>query len=578
MKFSVKQTMAIKKFATVISVALTFTLFPQNNSHAVEAGPTFKSVSSGEHFTCGLTTLGDVYCWGANDRSQLGVSAVNANSTPNKVYQVSNAVEIAAGRDFACARISDGGVACWGRGDLGQTGDGIDTKVDRIFATRVQSVNTAVGIVAGFSHACVLLADKTVRCWGENQLYQLGNETSKIETMPIQVEGIPSVKEISSGANHTCAISESGFVYCWGDNKFGQLGIGTMSILKSKPMTALGIKKVSKIQMGYNSSCASIELTGFTCWGWGIDGQLAETDRFNRSLPVPITLSTLTDSATALVSISLGRTKSCGLLNSAKSNLMYCWGTTVSTDPVSGSAATSVSLGSDHGCTVTTTGTVQCWGWNHKGQLGLGTTSNAVSSIALVSGFPDWAYWINTWSMKYEDNLGILSWTGGTGKYIISIDGRGIVCETLIGVKSCKFGPLESNKTYTGTITAQNTPVILSRTVNISFTTGNLVSALDQYAVDQAAASAASAKAAKDKADLEKANAFILTLSKQIEASDSLASKGIAQLALMDAKTQAETIKLEKLSAQILEQSEAIKKIRKSIEETVTKILKKIGS
>jgi alpha-tubulin suppressor-like RCC1 family protein len=571
MKFTDKPALATKKWAVVISIVMSLTFFQQVNSYAVDAGPTFKSVASGEHFTCGLTTLGDVYCWGANDRSQLGVSAVNANSTPNKVYRVSNALEIVAGRDFACARISDGGVACWGRGDLGQTGDGIDTKVDRIFATRVQSVNTAIGIAAGFSHACVLLVDKTVRCWGENQLYQLGNETSKIETMPIQVEGIPSVKEISSGANHSCALTESGFVYCWGDNKFGQLGIGTMMTLKSKPSVVLGLKKINKIQMGYNSSCASVELAGFTCWGWGIDGQLAETDRFNRSLPVPITLSTLTDSATALVSISLGRTKACGLLNAAKSNLMYCWGTTVSTDPISGSSATSVSLGSDHGCTVTTTGTVQCWGWNHKGQLGLGTISNAVTSIATVSGFPDWTYWINTWTMKFEDNLGILTWTGGTGKYIVSIEGKGIVCETLSGIKTCKFGPLESDTTYNGAITAQNTPASLSRTAIISFTTGKLVSALDQYTTEQVAA-------AKAKADLEKANLFLTTLAKQIEASDSVASKGMAQLALLDAKTQAETIKLENLSAQILEQSEAIKKIRKLIEETVSKILKKTGN
>lgn len=510
---------------------LTFllSLFSIPQSKAVDAGPTFKTVSSGEHFTCGLTTLGDVYCWGANDRSQLGTSAISANSTPNKVYQVSNAVEIAAGRDFACARISDGGVACWGRGDLGQTGDGIDTTIDRIFATRVQSINTAIGIAAGSSHACVLLSDKTVKCWGENQNFQLGNETSKIETMPILVQGIPPIKQINSGSNHTCALSETGFAYCWGDNKFGQLGIGNMQILKSKPSVVLGVKKVTNIQMGYNSSCASSEGTGFSCWGWGIDGQLAETDRFNRSLPVPMTLSTITESATALVAISLGRTKSCGLLNSARSNLMYCWGTTVSTDPVSGSSAISVSLGNDHGCLVTTTGTVQCWGWNHKGQLGLGTTSNAVSSIALVSGFPDWTYWINTWSIKYEDNLGLLSWSGGTGKYIVNIDGKGIVCETLSGVKTCKFGPLESNKYYTGMITAQNSPLSYSRTAIISFTTGNLVNALDQYTLDQQNAAKAAAdkiKAANDakiideinlKADLAKAAVDKAVLSLDIE-------------------------------------------------------------
>ena len=476
------------KVAKSLSLALLSTLFlfsSNNQSQAVEAGPTFTAVSSGEHFTCGLTSIGDVYCWGDKTYSQLGTSAVDYNSTPNKVYQITNAVEIAAGRDFACARISDGSVACWGRGDLGQTGDGYLSTENRIFATRVHGVTSALGISAGESHACVLKKDQNVYCWGQNQLFQLGNNLSRIETMPVKVEGISAITQISSGLNHTCALTETGFVYCWGDNKFGQLGIGTTLILKEKPSIVLGLKNVVSLQIDYNSSCASIEKVGFNCWGWGINGELAQTDRFNRSLPEKITLASLVDSATALVAISIGKYKACGLLNSVKSNALLCWGTTVTTDPVSGSTGLSVSLGSDHGCVVQITGTVACWGWNHKGQLGRATISNSVLSLSTVSGFPDWTYWIKSWSVKYEDNLGILSWEGGSGTYIVSIEGKGIVCETLT-IRSCKFGPLEPNTTYSGRITAQNSPTENSRTVNISFKTESLTSAFDSYNAAQA--------------------------------------------------------------------------------------------
>ena len=131
----------LRQVAKSLSLVLLSTLFlfsSNNQSQAVEAGPTFTAVSSGEHFTCGLTSIGDVYCWGDKTYSQLGTSAVDYNSTPNKVYQITNAVEIAAGRDFACARISDGSVACWGRADLGQTGDGYLSTENRIFATRLK--------------------------------------------------------------------------------------------------------------------------------------------------------------------------------------------------------------------------------------------------------------------------------------------------------------------------------------------------------------------------------------------------------------------------------------------------------
>jgi hypothetical protein len=78
-----------------------------------------------------------------------------------------------------------------------------------------------------------------------------------------------------------------------------------------------------------------------------------------------------------------------------------------------------------------------------------------------------------------------VSWEGGSGKYIISIEGKGIVCETLT-IRSCKFGPLEPNTTYSGRITAQNSPTENSRTVNISFKTESLTSAFDSYNAVQA--------------------------------------------------------------------------------------------
>jgi alpha-tubulin suppressor-like RCC1 family protein len=552
----------LRRIAKLLSLSLLSTLFlfsSNNQSQAVEAGPTFTTVSSGEHFTCGLTSIGDVYCWGDKSYLQLGTSAVDYNSTPNRVYQVTNAVEIAAGRDFACARISDGSVACWGRGDLGQTGDGYLSTENRIFATRVHGVTTATGISAGESHACVLKKDRNVYCWGQNQLFQLGNDLSRVETMPVKVEGISAITQISSGLNHTCALTETQFVYCWGDNKFGQLGIGTPVILKEKPSIVLGLKKVVSLQLGYNSSCASIESIGFNCWGWGIDGELAQTDRFNRSLPEKISLASLVDSATALVAISIGKRKACGLLNSGKSNALLCWGTTVTTDPVSGSTGLSVSLGSDHGCVVQTTGTVACWGWNHKGQLGRATTSNSVLSLSTVSGFPDWTYWIKSWSIKYEDNLGIVSWEGGSGKYIVSIEGKGIVCETLT-IRSCKFGPLEPNTTYSGRITAQNSPTENSRTVNISFKTESLTSAFDSY---NAAQAKLALQAESDRLTLiavEKANAATDKANAAIDAANAAAEdKALSELTIVEEQKKLVKEKAEALVIMVSLRQEMIK-------------------
>lgn len=576
---------APKAFRFLVAAALSIVLMflGSQPASAIGTGPTFSSVSAGEHFTCGLTSTGDVYCWGENDHFQLGTSAVNSSSTPNQVYQISNVLQIASGRDFACARISDGGVACWGRADLGQTGDGLLSESDRYFATRVQGINTAIDISAGEGHACAVLKDKSVMCWGQNQYGQIGNEKNKNEKMPVKVEGIPNVIQVSAGQGHTCALGENGFIYCWGDNKYGQLGIGSTQVLKKTPSLVLGIQKVKSIQVGYNTSCAIKENSGIWCWGWGQDGQGGELDKVNRWLPelIGAVLITVNTSPVKIVpsvdfeTISIGKTNVCGVLNSLRGNTLYCWGLNRFTDPgistsTTFSTGTSVSIGDGHGCIVTTTGTISCWGWNHKGQLGLGLISNTFSTIAMVSGFPDWLYWITSWNISYENNLGTLSWTGGSGKYIISIQGLGILCEGR-STQSCVFGPLESNRKYVGTITAINSPAANNRTVNVEFTTGTLISEYDKYALDLAAA-------AKNKSELEKADKLILILLKQIEANESLISKTEAILSIQDKKNSILTDQMEIKSTKISQTSLEIRKQFDLLKASVAKIIKKIGN
>jgi alpha-tubulin suppressor-like RCC1 family protein len=98
-------------------------------------------VAAGTHASCGITTAGKAYCWGANDAGQLGSpSSESCAGTPcsRSPLPVSGDLAfkaISVGDYHACGLSVDGIAYCWGRNDRGQLGDG--TQLDRAAPTRV---------------------------------------------------------------------------------------------------------------------------------------------------------------------------------------------------------------------------------------------------------------------------------------------------------------------------------------------------------------------------------------------------------------------------------------------------------
>lgn len=85
-------------------------------------------------------------------------------------------------------------------------------------------------ISAGWTHTCALLSTGGVRCWGRNQVGQLGDGTTSSRSQPVAVlDGTGPLAGVTSLANadlHSCA-SRSGELVCWGLNASAQLGDGT---------------------------------------------------------------------------------------------------------------------------------------------------------------------------------------------------------------------------------------------------------------------------------------------------------------------------------------------------------------
>src|SRR5688572_7054663 len=81
-------------------------------------------------------------------------------------------------------------------------------------------------IAPGHTHACALIDDGTVRCWGANDDGRLGDGTKDRRATPGPgLVGVADVVQLATGTDHSCAVTENGSVWCWGSNDHGQLGV-----------------------------------------------------------------------------------------------------------------------------------------------------------------------------------------------------------------------------------------------------------------------------------------------------------------------------------------------------------------
>jgi len=79
-------------------------------------------------------------------------------------------------------------------------------------------------IAVGYQHSCALTKTGGVMCWGENDVGQLGDSTSKQQNKPVKKVLDFGVSAIAVGGYHSCALMTTGGVKCWGYNSSGQLG------------------------------------------------------------------------------------------------------------------------------------------------------------------------------------------------------------------------------------------------------------------------------------------------------------------------------------------------------------------
>jgi alpha-tubulin suppressor-like RCC1 family protein len=323
--------------------------------------------------------------------------------------------ELVFGRRFGCVLRTDRTVWCSGDNRQGQLGSGI---VGIPSATHVQvrdgagALTDAIAIGAGAAHACAVRADGSVWCWGDNSAGELGNNTTALSPVAVQVQttaGQPltGIVEVRGGDDHTCARDAAGQIWCWGENNDAELGDATtVTRGRAAPVlvAAMGapFSGAVALAIGEDTSCVRRANDEIWCWGENDTAELGDGTLTNRGSP--LLLGTFT-------TVAMGMAHVCRLhrdtgISCSGENRHAVFGngtgegnrsSTHSTPiPVLASpggapfigAVDIAAAGGSAGCALMQDTGVYCWGDGQYGQVGTGRPERVPAAVRDADGTP----------------------------------------------------------------------------------------------------------------------------------------------------------------------------------------------
>ncbi len=171
--------------------------------------------------------------------------------------QPAPAVQVVVSRFTACMVLADGSLWCWGSNNRGDVGDGtLETR-----STPVRVLDRDVVKVTMLGPACALRTNGELYCWGYNgEGGVTGRPSEPIYVLrPTRVEGLPRALDMATSGSNNCLISEDRRVWCWGN---GSDALGT----RAAPFSDL--RDVARLSFSNHLGCAVLGNGRIRCWAW----------------------------------------------------------------------------------------------------------------------------------------------------------------------------------------------------------------------------------------------------------------------------------------------------------------------
>ena len=309
---------------------------------------------------------------GVNAVGQNAFGQLGASTSPGltHVSNLDNSVtEIAAGDYTSFAVKNDGTLWVWGSNQYGARGDGttggdISTPVQVPIPARITTPSRTGLHAVAVGTACYAAIDTEgqVWTWGANWNGRLGDGIGISRFTPARVKKSPNANDyltgvvsIAIGGGTMAAVDTDGAVWTWGAGANGSLGNGLVDdsgyvvrvLQAGDNNTTTPLVAISQIACGSSGFCLALARYG-TVYGWGNNNfsQLGRPAGGALSIATPI-----------------------GISPQAPIDM--------------------IAAGSAHCIAHSQDGLMYGWGYNGRGQLGLGSTSVLETSPTVMQSGPD---------------------------------------------------------------------------------------------------------------------------------------------------------------------------------------------
>lgn len=275
----------------------------------------------------------EISCFGRNTYGQLwNWSTATPQSTPIKVKNLEDPIDLSIWRTMSCAVEDQWTLKCWWKqynwlGDWTSISSNIPLKVSSITnASKVVFNNNYVYATltsdsdatnSPYDSACVLLKDWWVKCWWNNNYWQLWDVTNTSKTTPVSVLLSGSAVKLYASNYYKrsnsytdsdrwyvwypyyCAIMSDSSVKCWWWNNFGMLWDGTATS-RSTPVNVMInsttiLTWVLDLALTNNHVCALLSGGWVKCWWDNYDWQLWDGTTTNKYYATDVKLDSTTN-------------------------------------------------------------------------------------------------------------------------------------------------------------------------------------------------------------------------------------------------------------------------------------------